>query len=157
MKTIPLLLCLAAACLGGCAEPAAVVDLVGAADQALGAVSDADGQIEKAMLAQIDGQATRLDEAFMSDMEARAGEQGCLSIDDVRDGKSLYDSKRSALDASRRDLQEAFRRRAASLEAARQLLRYANDLVVRNRASWDDARQYMQFVIQSQQLQSSPK
>lgn len=135
--------------LAGCAEPGAVVHLVGGADQALVAVTDSDQDLRKAMLTQVDGQITALDAAFLSDMERLAAETGAVGIDDVRQGKALYDTKRTALEQSRRNLQEAFDRRGRNLQAARQLLRYAQDLVIRNRAGWSDARQYVEAMLQS--------
>mgnify|MGYP006302452851 CR=1 FL=1 len=151
MKRIILLACLAIATLGGCAEPAAVVQLVSTADDALGAVAEADTHIQQALLKQVDDQMVALDAAFLADMERLAADQGGLSIDDVRAGKSLYDSKRTALETSRRDLRESFRKRSASLAAARQMLDYARDLVIRNRAGWYDVEQYLQFLARSQQ------
>ena len=140
----------------GCAEPIAVVRLVDSADHALVNVQQADNELEKAILHQVEQQFIALDEAFLSDMQALAGDQGELNIDDIKTGKRFYDSQRSKLEQSRRDLQESFRRRASSLEAARQLLRYAHDLVIRNRSAWYDAEKYMQFITESRQNQLFP-
>jgi hypothetical protein len=135
--------------LAGCAEPGAVVQLVGGVDQALVALADSDQDLRKAMLTQVDGQITALDAAFLSDMERLAAESGAVGIEALRQGKGLYDTKRTALEQSRQNLQEVFARRGRNLQAARQLLRYAQDLVIRNRAGWSDARQYVEAMVQS--------
>ena len=149
-RTIPFA-CLAVLALSGCAEPAAVVQLVSTADESLGAVAEANTHIEQALLKQVDDQVSALDASFLADMERLAASEGKLTIDDVRAGKNLYDSKRTALEISRRNLRESFRRRTASLAAARQMLDYARDLVNRNRTGWYDVEQYLKFLTQSQQ------
>ncbi len=152
MKTLALLAFAVVAVLPGCAEPAAVMQLVGGADQALAVVSESDKELEKAVLAQIDGQMAALDDAYLADIERLAEQHGALGFADVTSAKALYDQKWSALYQSRMNLQEVFSRRSRNLLAARQLLLYAQDLVTRNRAAWYDARQYLQFVLQSQSI-----
>jgi hypothetical protein len=104
----------------------------------------------------MDEQAVSLDEAFLADMDRLEIEQGGLSIEDVASAKNFYDQKRSALNESRRNLRELFRRRAASLQAAREMLDYARNLTIRNRAVSQDVEHYLQFLVRSrQQFQSS--
>jgi outer membrane murein-binding lipoprotein Lpp len=156
MKTLFASAVLAVCCLSGCAEPAAVAKLVSAAEEALVTVAQADAHVEEAMLRQMDEQAVSLDEAFLADMDRLEIEQGGLSIEDVASAKNFYDQKRSALNESRRNLRELFRRRAASLQAAREMLDYARNLTIRNRAVSQDVEHYLQFLVRSrQQFQSS--
>ena len=134
---------------GGCAEPAAVVQLLGASEEALAVVREGDVQLELALLAQTEQYLVKLDEAFASDMNGLADEQDRIALKDVLDGKSLYDDKRAALERSRANLIESFRTRRTNIQAARTLVRYAKDLVVRNRAAWRDTRRYIRYIAAS--------
>ena len=136
--------------LAGCAEPGAVVGLINTANQALASVEEADAVLQNALLAQLEEDLAELNKAFLSDMRGLAGGEGRVTLEDVEAGMRLYNSKRSAIEDSRRNLKEAFSRKSRSLGAARQLLRYAEDLVIRNRAAWHDAQQYVQFFLETQ-------
>jgi len=149
MKRATLMLALAGGLIGGCAEPAAVVRLLGAADGALVAVDEAHEEIERGVLQHVDDQTSALDEAFVADMKVRADAEGRVALDDVLGGKALYDAQRAALADSRRALAESFARRRRSLRGARTLVGYARDLVIRNRAAWYDAEQYLDYVLES--------
>jgi hypothetical protein len=133
----------------GCAEPAAVDQLLRVADEALQEVAAADAQFEEAALAQLDQQAATLDEAFVSDMKRLADQEGWIFLEDVLAGKELYNAKRAALDQSRKDLREAFAKTRRNMYVARDLIQYAADLVVRNRAVWYDVSQYVEYIAKS--------
>ena len=137
---------------GGCAEPAAVVQLLEASEEALALVREGDVQLERALLAHTEQYLLELDEAFASDMNGLADEQDRIARKDVLDGKELYDGKRAALQRSREDLMESFRKRRTNMQAARTLVGYAKDLVVRNRAAWRDARRYVRHIASSTKI-----
>ena len=142
--------------LEGCAEPAAVSDLLLAADASLQAVADANAEIERAATGHLEQEVASLDSAFMSDLEQIGLREQSLDVATVRDAKEFYDARRAGLDASREQLQEAFDRRRRSLEAARMLIAYARQLAAANRTTWQDVQNYIEYVTAASKPSQSP-
>ena len=130
----------------GCSEPAAVHQLLSTADAALASVSKADAEVQQALLTQIDGQLTTLDQALVSDLTGLADEEGLVDVAEVEAALRLYTAKRNSLQTSRQDLLSVLRKRSATLDAARQLMDHAQDLIIRNRSAWYDTQKYLEFI-----------
>jgi hypothetical protein len=113
----------------GCTAPQRTVNILAVAEEAVQANLHADEALAAALAKQSQDQQAALNQAFLADFRGLAAQGGGkIAIEDLEQGKTLYDQKLSAILASREAVGKLFLNKQRTQQAALDLIEKARQL-----------------------------